>query len=65
MPMSASPDTTGDLKTALDTLFNHPNLPAFFCKQLIQHLVTNNPSPDLSAALPPSSKTTAPVYAET
>jgi uncharacterized protein (DUF1800 family) len=45
IPMSASPDTTGDLKIALDTLFTHPNLPSFFCKQLIQHLVTSNPSP--------------------
>ena len=35
----------GDLKIALDTLFNHPNLPPFVCKQLIQHLVTSNPSP--------------------
>ncbi len=33
------------MKIALDTLFNHPNLPPFFCKQLIQHLVTSNPSP--------------------
>jgi uncharacterized protein (DUF1800 family) len=42
---SASPDPDGDLKLALDTLFNHPNLPAFFSKQMIQHLVTSNPSP--------------------
>jgi uncharacterized protein (DUF1800 family) len=35
----------GDLKIALDTLFNHPNAPPFFCKQMIQHLVTSNPSP--------------------
>jgi len=35
----------GDLKIALDTLFNHPNLPPFFSKQMIQHLVTSNPSP--------------------
>jgi len=41
----ASPDPEGDLKIALDTLFNHPNLPAFFSKQMIQHLVTSNPSP--------------------
>jgi uncharacterized protein (DUF1800 family) len=41
---SGNPDPDGDLKTALDTFFNHPNLPAFFCKQLIQHLVTSNPS---------------------
>jgi uncharacterized protein (DUF1800 family) len=45
IPSSGSADPTGDLKTALDTLFNHPNLPAFFSKQLIQHLVTSNPSP--------------------
>jgi uncharacterized protein (DUF1800 family) len=45
IPASSSPDPNGDLKIALDTLFNHPNLPAFFSKQLIQHLVTSNPSP--------------------
>jgi uncharacterized protein (DUF1800 family) len=45
IPASASADTAGDLKIALDTLFNHPNLPPFFCKQMIQHLVTSNPSP--------------------
>ncbi len=33
------------LKTTLDTLFNHPNTAPFFCKQLIQRLVTSNPSP--------------------
>jgi uncharacterized protein (DUF1800 family) len=32
------------LKTALDTLFNHPNTAPFFCKQMIQRLVTSNPS---------------------
>jgi uncharacterized protein (DUF1800 family) len=45
IPASGSPDPSGDLKIALDTLFNHPNLPAFFSKQMIQHLVTSNPSP--------------------
>ena len=45
IPASGSPDADGDLKIALDTLFNHPNLPAFFSKQMIQHLVTSNPSP--------------------
>ncbi|MGO8759712.1 MAG: DUF1800 family protein [Terracidiphilus sp.] len=45
IPASASPDPNGDLKIALDTLFSHPNLPAFFSKQMIQHLVTSNPSP--------------------
>ncbi len=33
------------LKTALDTLFNHPNTAPFFCRQMIQRLVTSNPSP--------------------
>jgi len=45
IPASAAPDPEGDLKIALDTLFNHPNLPPFFCKRMIQHLVTSNPSP--------------------
>jgi uncharacterized protein (DUF1800 family) len=42
---AGSSDANGDLKLALDTLFNHPNMPPFFSKQLIQHLVTSNPSP--------------------
>jgi uncharacterized protein (DUF1800 family) len=42
---SGSPNPDGDLKIALDTIFNHPNVPAFVSKQLIQHLVTSNPSP--------------------
>src|SRR5208283_4975920 len=37
--------TAGDLKIMLDTLFNHQNTGPFICKQLIQHLVTSNPSP--------------------
>jgi uncharacterized protein (DUF1800 family) len=39
--------TTGeaDLKVALDTLFNHPNVGPFLGKQLIQRMVTSNPSP--------------------
>ena len=45
IPASPNPDPVGDLKIALDTLFNHLNLPPFFCRQLIQHLVTSNPSP--------------------
>jgi len=35
-----------DLKIALDTLFNHPNVGAFIGRQLIQKLVTSNPSPE-------------------
>ncbi|MGD0799009.1 MAG: DUF1800 family protein [Acidobacteriaceae bacterium] len=45
IPASTNPDPAGDLKIALDTLFNHPNTPPFVCKQLILHLVTSNPSP--------------------
>ena len=45
IPAQANSDPDGDLKIALDTLFNHPNLPAFFCRQMIQRLVTSNPSP--------------------
>ncbi len=33
------------VKIALDTIFAHPNLPPFVSKQLIQRLVTSNPSP--------------------
>ncbi|WP_395316014.1 DUF1800 family protein [Variovorax sp. UC74_104] len=33
------------LKIALDTLFNHPNVGPFIARQLIQRLVTSNPSP--------------------
>ncbi len=36
---------TLDLKAALDALFNHPNTGPFLSKQLIQRLVTSNPSP--------------------
>ena len=35
-----------DLAGAQTNIFNHPNLPPFVCKQLIQHLVKSNPSPD-------------------
>jgi uncharacterized protein (DUF1800 family) len=33
------------LRIALDTLFNHANTGPFFAKQMIQRLVTSNPSP--------------------
>ena len=33
-----------DVETAIDVLFNHPNVGPFFCTQLIQRLVTSNPS---------------------
>jgi len=34
-----------DFSTTLDTIFNHPNVGPFVCRQLIQRLVTSNPSP--------------------
>ena len=40
----AGADGKAALKTALDTLFNHPNVGPFIGKQLIQRLVTSNPS---------------------
>jgi uncharacterized protein (DUF1800 family) len=33
------------LNQAIDNIFNHPNLPPFISKLLIQHLVTSDPSP--------------------
>jgi uncharacterized protein (DUF1800 family) len=42
-PSAQTPDQ--DLQTALDDIFNHPNVGPFIGKQLIQHLVTSNPSP--------------------
>jgi uncharacterized protein (DUF1800 family) len=42
---TAKPDPTTDLKTALDFLaLTHPNVGPFIGKQLIQRLVTSNPS---------------------
>jgi uncharacterized protein (DUF1800 family) len=34
-----------DLNVALQNIFTHPNIGPFISKQLIQHLVTSNPSP--------------------
>ena len=45
IPAQTTPDTEGDLKIALDTLFNNPNVGPFIGRQLIQRLVTSNPSP--------------------
>ena len=35
----------GDLAFALDNIYNHPNVGPFLARQLIQRLVTSNPSP--------------------
>ena len=34
-----------DLDSAVENVFNHPNTPAYIGRQLIQRLVTGNPSP--------------------
>lgn len=44
IPANATPDPVGDLNTALNTIFNHPNVGPFIGRQLIQRLVTSNPS---------------------
>lgn len=43
--ISAGTDGIAALNAALDTLFNHPNAGPFLGRQLIQKLVTANPSP--------------------
>ena len=40
----ANTDAVSAMRTVLDTLFNHTNVPPFFSKQMIQRLVTSNPS---------------------
>jgi len=42
----ANQSARDDLEMALDSLFMHPNVGPFIGKQLIQKLVTSNPSPD-------------------
>lgn len=40
-----------DLKGALDAIFNHPNVGPFIGKQMIQFLVTSNPTPTYVARI--------------
>lgn len=42
----ANTDGVTSIDIALDALVNHPNTPPFISRQLIQRLVTSNPSPD-------------------
>ena len=44
-PFPAGQTAEQDLDQALDALFNHPNVGPFVGRQLIQQLVTSNPSP--------------------
>jgi uncharacterized protein (DUF1800 family) len=41
----AGGNTLSDISAAIDIIFNHPNVPPFVSKQLIQRMVTSNPSP--------------------
>jgi uncharacterized protein (DUF1800 family) len=47
----ATANPLASLKVALDTLADHPNTAPFISKQLIQRLVTSNPSPAYVAAI--------------
>src|SRR5262245_6290711 len=42
-------DAERDLNLAIDHIYNHPNVAPFIGKQLIQKLVTSNPSPEYVA----------------
>jgi hypothetical protein len=43
--VAANSTAQSDLKAALDNIFTHKNVGPFIGRQLIQHLVTSNPSP--------------------
>ncbi len=51
IPAQSTANPGASLKVALDTLFNHPNVGPFIGKQLIQKLVSSNPSPQYVAAV--------------
>lgn len=44
--LPASQTARQDLEAALDNIFEHPNVAPFVSRQLIQRLVTSNPSPE-------------------
>ena len=43
--IAANQDGEQELNDAIDNIFHHPNVGPFIGRQLIQHLVTSNPSP--------------------
>ncbi len=45
VPAQTKSDNEGDFKLAIDTVFNNPTVGPFIAKQLIQRLITSNPSP--------------------
>ena len=46
VPAQDTPDPATSLRIALDRLASHPNTAPFISKQLIQRLVSSNPSPN-------------------
>ncbi len=46
LTLPAGGTTQADLTAALQNIFNHPNVAPFISKQLIERLVTSNPSPE-------------------
>jgi uncharacterized protein (DUF1800 family) len=44
-PVAAGQSAEQELNSVLTIIFNHPNLPPFVAQQLIEKLVTSNPSP--------------------
>ncbi len=51
IPAQSPADPEASMKIALDTLAQHPNVGPFIGKQLIQKMVTSNPSPAYVAAV--------------
>ena len=45
VPAQTKSDNEGDFRLAIDTVFNNPTVGPFIAKQLIQRMVTSNPSP--------------------
>ncbi len=45
IPAGTNADPDGDLRTALDEIASHPNVGPFISRQLVQRLVTSNPTP--------------------
>ncbi|MGJ8726626.1 MAG: DUF1800 family protein [Roseibacillus sp.] len=45
-PTGDDVDALAEVATVVNQLVNHPNCAPFICRQLIQFLVTSNPSPD-------------------
>jgi uncharacterized protein (DUF1800 family) len=51
VPAQGSANPAASLKAGVDAMYNHPNVGPFIGRQLIQRLVTSNPSPSYVAAV--------------